>query len=281
MFHDQQPHRELGRDASLHLLAHLSLSGSSDLRGPGNGAVTTYLFRPTTRTSGEVTIHENGGIFTAALRPTSNWDINGTSKPCITTTRSLPMGFRQSQHYRMHTIYRPKTWATVSGAFNDLERHNNTNNNQASRATPLPTSGRSIMSIIRASSASAPSCSRTIATGSISITPTAMCTLAPTSASRARLRSCRAAPVCLAPQARAGRFAAPSQHATEPAYVSGRPGTSLTPRRSTARPLHVRCPGKKAHSDLGYRISSVNGSRFFNDARTSTVRWCPRISLPL
>ena len=41
-----------------------------------------------------------------------------------------PMGFRQLRHYRVHTIYRPKTWATVSGAFNDLERHNNTNNNQ-------------------------------------------------------------------------------------------------------------------------------------------------------
>ena len=25
-------------------------------------------------------------------------------------------------------MYRPKPWATVSGAFNDLERHNNTNN---------------------------------------------------------------------------------------------------------------------------------------------------------
>ncbi len=26
-------------------------------------------------------------------------------------------------------------------------------------------------------------------------------------------------------------------------------------------------PSKTVHSDLGYRISAVNGSRFFNDAR--------------
>jgi hypothetical protein len=26
-------------------------------------------------------------------------------------------------------------------------------------------------------------------------------------------------------------------------------------------------PNKKVHSDIGYRISSVNGTRFFNDAR--------------
>jgi hypothetical protein len=28
----------------------------------------------------------------------------------------------------VHTIYRPKAWATISGAFTDLERHNNTSN---------------------------------------------------------------------------------------------------------------------------------------------------------
>jgi hypothetical protein len=31
-------------------------------------------------------------------------------------------------------MYRPKPWATISGAFNDLERHNNTNNNQSAVA---------------------------------------------------------------------------------------------------------------------------------------------------
>jgi hypothetical protein len=38
------------------------------------------------------------------------------------------------QHYRIRTMYRPRSWATVSGVLNDLERHNNTNNNQAAVA---------------------------------------------------------------------------------------------------------------------------------------------------
>ena len=45
-----------------------------------------------------------------------------------------PVGPRQTQHYRVHTMYRPKPWATISGAYNDLERHNNTNNNQSAVA---------------------------------------------------------------------------------------------------------------------------------------------------
>jgi hypothetical protein len=34
----------------------------------------------------------------------------------------------------MHTLYRAKSWATISGAYNDMELHNNTNNNQAAVA---------------------------------------------------------------------------------------------------------------------------------------------------
>lgn len=81
-------------------------------------------------TAGEVTIDENGGIFNAALRPSANWEINGSFEAAYNDNAFTPMGFRQLRHYRVHTIYRPKSWATVSGAFNDLERHNNTNNNQ-------------------------------------------------------------------------------------------------------------------------------------------------------
>ena len=81
-------------------------------------------------TAGEVTIHENGGVFTAALRPANNWELNGSLEMMYNDNAFTPMGFRQLWHYRVHTLYRPKTWATVSGAYNDLERHNNTNNNQ-------------------------------------------------------------------------------------------------------------------------------------------------------
>jgi hypothetical protein len=79
-------------------------------------------------TNGTVTIHENGGILNAALRPAANWRINGTVEALYADNAFTPVGPRQTRRYRVHTIYRPKPWATVSGAWNDLERHNNTNN---------------------------------------------------------------------------------------------------------------------------------------------------------
>src|ERR1035441_6203606 len=73
-------------------------------------------------------LDENGAILNAALRPTNHWDINGTVEISYSDNAFTPMTPRQLQHYRVHTLYRPKPWATISGAFNDLERHNNTNN---------------------------------------------------------------------------------------------------------------------------------------------------------
>ena len=77
---------------------------------------------------GTVTINENGGIFNAALRPASNWDLNGTVELIYDDNVFTPVSPRQIQHYRIHTLFRPKPWATISGAYNDLERKNNTNN---------------------------------------------------------------------------------------------------------------------------------------------------------
>jgi hypothetical protein len=73
-------------------------------------------------------IDENGGIFNAAFRATTNWNMNGTVEILYDDNALTPVGARQTKHYRFHTSYRPAPWATVSGAFNDLERHNNTNN---------------------------------------------------------------------------------------------------------------------------------------------------------
>ena len=80
---------------------------------------------------GTVTINENGGIFNAALRPASNWELNGTVEMLYDDNVFTPVSPRQTQHYRVHTLYRPRPWATLSGAYNDLERHNNTNNTGA------------------------------------------------------------------------------------------------------------------------------------------------------
>ena len=75
-----------------------------------------------------ISMDENAGILNAALRPTNHWDLNGSAEISYTDNAFTPLGPRQLQHYRMHTMYRPKPWATISGAFNDLERHNNTYN---------------------------------------------------------------------------------------------------------------------------------------------------------
>jgi hypothetical protein len=83
---------------------------------------------------GTVTIHEDAGVFTVAVRPTANLDLNGSVEMAYADNALTPVSPRQLWHYRVHVRYRPKPWATLSGAFNDLERHNNTNNNQAAIA---------------------------------------------------------------------------------------------------------------------------------------------------
>jgi hypothetical protein len=96
----------------------------------------TYRYRTHTvvQTSGTgpssnvITMNENGGILNASLRPTTNWSLNGTVEILYDDNSFTPVGPRQTKHYRFHTLYKIKPWATISGAFNDLERHNNTSN---------------------------------------------------------------------------------------------------------------------------------------------------------
>ena len=81
--------------------------------------------------NGTVSINENGGIFNAALRPAANWTINGSIEMLYNDNAFTPMTPRQTRQYRVHTMFRPKSWAVVTGSYNDLEHHNNTNNDQA------------------------------------------------------------------------------------------------------------------------------------------------------
>jgi len=80
--------------------------------------------------SGTIAITENAGVFNAALRPTKDWELNGTVEVGYADNAFTAVGQRQFKTYRVHTLYRPKSWATVSGSYSDRERHNNTNNNQ-------------------------------------------------------------------------------------------------------------------------------------------------------
>ncbi len=101
-------------------------------------------------TNGTVNIQENGGIFNAALRPTNNWDVNGSVEILYDDNAFTPVGPRQTKHYRVHTMYKPKPWATLSGlitTWSDITTRTTT------RPPGACTTDRSIMWITAVSSA--------------------------------------------------------------------------------------------------------------------------------
>jgi hypothetical protein len=70
-------------------------------------------------------LHENGGILGFALRPTPQWRVNGSVEAMYANRTYTQISPRALQHYQVRASYKPKDWATISGAFNDLERRNN------------------------------------------------------------------------------------------------------------------------------------------------------------
>ena len=83
-------------------------------------------------TGGTVTISENAGSPECHNAAGSNWELNGSDRKLATAiTRSL----RFLRASFATTACTPATsqspGLTVSGVYNDLERHNNTNNNQS------------------------------------------------------------------------------------------------------------------------------------------------------
>jgi hypothetical protein len=238
-------------------------------------------------TNGTVTIDENGAIFNAALRPTQNWSINGTVEALYDDNAFTPVGPRQTRHYRVHTMYRPRPWATLSGAFNDLERHNNTNNNQAAVALFVPPSPT-------------PAPNGTVSTGTpyegplnhvdYSRVVSLGAVLSPNEHygidfDYAYSDVYSATNICYLNGA-AATLPGAVQNATSTVCpnIWGRGATGVTEANGTAledwfardfmdAPTQYASasimisPSVKLHSNLGYRISDVSGSRFFNDAR--------------
>ncbi len=212
---------------------------------------------------GTVTINENGGIFNAALRPASNWDLNGTVEMLYDDNVLTPVAPRQTQHYRLHTLYRPKPWATISGAFNDLERHNNTNNTGTalpSYVGPIDHEDHSrFVSLgtdlfpnehygldLNYSYSDVYTATNTCFQGAATLMPGG--TVAPGVASSTGV-------LCAA---------ITSTHGTSLLFSARDFMDAPTQYGSAALALS---PDKKLHSDIGYRVSSVDGSRFFQDAR--------------
>ncbi len=219
-------------------------------------------------TNGTVSINENGGILSAAVRPASNLEVNGSAEIAYADNAFTPLAPRQLQHYRVHAMYRPKAWATINGAYNDLERHNNTNNNQAAVSAgddpyegPLNHVDHSRFVGLGADLAPSEhygvnlyySYSDVYAATNVCYNNGASATTPGT----ASLNASGAPAVC------PGVFARGST--TQLTDWLGRDFMDAPTQFGTV--AIEFSPVDKIHSNVGYRITSVQGSRFFNDAR--------------
>jgi hypothetical protein len=207
-------------------------------------------------------IDENGGILNAALRPTAHWTLNGSAEVAYSDNALTPLGARQLQHYRVHTMYRPKPWMTVSGSYNDLERHNNTyNTGTANLDGPLDHVDHS--RAVSFGAVVAPnehygfdfnysysdvytSTNICYLSGAFTGTPGSTPSL-PGAASKTSAGAPNLCPSLLTDWGPVKDFMdAPTQYASA--------SLSLTLNKSI-------------HADAGYRISAVSGNQFFNDAQ--------------
>jgi hypothetical protein len=216
-----------------------------------------------TTTNGTVTINENGGILNAALRPTENWNINGSIEMLYNDNAFTPMTPRQTRQYRLHTMFRPKPWATISGTYNDLEHHNNTNNTQADvAATGGPAYAGPLDHV---------DYSRVVGMGA-QLFPNEHYGI---DFNYVYSDVYMADNICYLGAAAAGVVAVSTPSGTTcPATSAGRSGYDFgpaldfmhAPTQSGTVALNFS-PIKTVKSNIGYNINSVNGTRFYNDAR--------------
>jgi hypothetical protein len=217
--------------------------------------------------SGEISIIESTGIANLAFRPTSNWDVNGTVEIGYYDDVLTPIAPRQLKQYRLHTMYRPKPWASINGAYTDRERHNNTFNNAADISASKPYEGPiNHIDYSRVGSIGASltpnehygidlnyAYSRVYSATNVCYNSGGTATLP----GAATLTASGAPAVC------PGIFARGST--TQLASWFGRDFQDA-PTQSASVALMLS-PNAKVHTNLGYRMSNVAGSRFFNDAR--------------
>lgn len=221
---------------------------------------------------GTVTIDENAGIFNAAYRPASNLEVNGTVEMSYHDNAFTPVGPRQSWHYRVHSMYRPKPWATVSAAYNDLERHNNTNNNQATVALPAADGGvpyygpldhvdHSRIASLSADLAPNEHYGLNLSYSYSDVyTATNICYTSGASATQAGAATLTSAGT---PNVCPGVFARGSTTVLVDWFARD---FTDAPTQFGSAAVTVS-PAKSLKANVGYTISAVNGSQFFTDAR--------------
>ncbi|MGO9318424.1 MAG: hypothetical protein ACLPXT_13240 [Terracidiphilus sp.] len=230
-----------------------------------------------TCTGGTVSINENGGIFNAALRPANHWDLNGTVEVLYDDNAFTPVGPRQTKHYRVHTIYKPRPWATFSGAYNDLERHNNTNNqlvNEASTSYYGPLNHVDHSRVVSFGTVLAPNEHYGLDFNYAYSDVYASTNICYLSGGTATLPGAAPAPGSIPTSVtQTGNVYANGVcnynvgHSGPPVLGDwfGRDFMDA-PTQFVSAALRLS-PIDKFHSSIGYRISDVNGTRFFNDAR--------------
>ena len=206
---------------------------------------------------GTIHINDYGGIFTFAVRPTANWDVNGGTEFAYSDNAITSIGQRQLQIYRVHTLYRPKTWVTVTASFSDRERHNNTNHNIDSIIGDLNYNGPiNHIDYNRI--------------GSLGVV------MLPNERYNFDLHYSysdvySATNICYASGAAAGIPGAAQVTASgAPNLCVG--NTTWFARDFMHAPTNIASAAftmniQKVQTNIGYMISDVNGSRFFNDAR--------------
>lgn len=84
--------------------------------------VTDFLANGTSYT---VPIHENGGILGAVLHPANQWSIDATFEGSYADNAYVQLDPRQTYRYQVHSMWTPNSVVTVTGSFDDLERHDN------------------------------------------------------------------------------------------------------------------------------------------------------------
>jgi len=223
-------------------------------------------------TDGTVTINENGGVLTAATRPRDNFSLNGSVEVRYADNVFTVVAPRQLQHYRLHATYRPKPWATLTGAYNDLERHNNTNNAQADVAAgtlnygPIDHVDHSRVASVSADLSPNEHYGLNFSYSYSSVyTATNICY---TNGATATLPGTASTPTSAVPNVYANGVCASVTAYGSTALVDwyARDFTDA-PTQYGSVSLNLS-PVDKIHYGVGYRISAVSGSQFFTDARS-------------
>ena len=204
-------------------------------------------------------IYEDGGIFGVAVQPADHWNINGSVELLYADNVLTPVAPRQLQHYRIHTTYRPRTWATFSAAYNDLERHNNTNNTgTVSVDGPLQHVDHSRIASLNADLMPDEHYGFDIGYAYSDVyTATNICFLGAASSATIPGAATPTGVACPSPTPRVAGSA----------YTFGPARDFMDAPTQYASVALALSPIEKFHANIGYRISSVNGSRFFNDPR--------------